>query len=507
MSLPLNVLLVEDDDNDAHFICREIACHGFAPSIERVQTPEALESELTRRSFDLVISDYNIIRNHFTGMEVLRAVQKANPNLPVIIMSGILPEESVVDVMRAGAADLILKDKIVRLVPAIRRTLQESENRRARRLAEEHLQAEYAFRAAVEKTTPLGIVLFRKSGAIKYVNPGFCAQVGWSEANLLERKPPYIFWPKEERYIYLEEFWKALQTAAKPMEITFRHHHGHNVELLVQLTPLIDAGDPEVAWLGCFTDITELKRKDEALRQLNEQLERRVEQRTAELDKALGKLKNAVAERKKLEQELLDIVENERRRLGLELHDDLGQRLSGLLMLTKGLELSLMKRNKTGAVQAASVHANLQEAIHLTKGMAKTLVPWSFAAGELTTALKKLADETQQLFGVTCRFKNKGMTPSLTQEMEMHLYKIAQEAASNGIKHGKADKLNISLTCANKQLKLSIINNGLSFPAVDPFNAGSGLRIMNYRAHVIGANLHVGQGQSGGTEVRCELAL
>ncbi len=244
------------------------------------------------------------------------------------------------------------------------------------------------------------------------------------------------------------------------------------------------------------------------MQELNEQLEKRVEERTHDLNNALTELRQAVADRRRLENELLEIVEKERQRLGLELHDDLGQRLSGLLLMSKGLELKLQKNESPATSDATRIHLNIEEAINLTRGMARNLVLWNFQEGSLVEALKTLAAQFKKLFAVNCTFQAKGDIPPLNAETEMHLYKIAQEATNNGIKHGKAKKVQMQLIREPNQLVLKVINDGLPFPAVDKRTAGAGLRIMDYRSNRIGASFTIHPlGPKGGTEVTCTLPM
>ena len=498
MSQPLRALLVEDSPDDALCVEHYLTKGGFAVSSQRVQTIEALRKLLQEQSWDIVIADYKLPT--FDGLQALRVCQEKTPDLPVIIMSGFVPEEFVVDAMRAGARDFIPKDRLVRLAPSVRRTLQETEVRRARRAAE-------GLRAAIENTIPSGISIVDAEGKITYVNPAFCKLVGWSEANLIGSKPPYLYWPPGEAGTYEEQFWKAAEEpGTSAAERRFRRADGAEIFVLRLSTVLQEPGGRK-SMLASFTDITELKRKDEALRKLNEELERRVEQRTADLNKALLEIREHVEARKRLENELLEIVEKERQRLGLELHDDLGQRLSGLMMMTKGLEIKLKKKHRPEALQASNIHVNLEETVSLARGMAKNLVPWNFKEGSLAQALKSLAEQNRSLFGVACHFQSQGDIPKLKPEFEMHLYKIAQEAVSNGVKHGKAREVQINLTQMDGVLRLAVKNNGLPFPAVDPFKTGSGLRIMHYRANLLGATLDVKSRAKAGTEVTCSLRL
>src|SRR5438445_1868389 len=230
---------------------------------------------------------------------------------------------------------------------------------------------------------------------------------------------------------------------------------------------------------------------EEDLRRAHDELEMRVQKRTADLKTANAKLETAIAERKRLEHELLEITEKERRRIALDLHDDLGQKLSGLAFMTKGLELKLARARAAEAKDAAKIHALVEQAMNYSHDLAHDLATWDAKKTDLPAALTDLAAHAGQLFDISCRFKAKGDIPPLEPPVVNQLYKIAQEAVTNAIKHGKAKRVAISLDNGAENVILRIQNNGLPFPDLKSHSTGMGLRIINYRARLIGASLEI----------------
>lgn len=223
----------------------------------------------------------------------------------------------------------------------------------------------------------------------------------------------------------------------------------------------------------------------------------------ADLKLANAKLRASISERKRLEHELLEITERERRRIGLDLHDDLGQKLSGIALMTKGLELKLTREKSKSAQDAAHIHQLVQETMSHTSDLARDLTTLDLTEGDLREALGSLARRAHELFHITCTFKGEDPVPALEPPVIRQFYKIAQEAVTNAIKHGKASKVGIRLATKSKGLVLTVENNGRPFPDLTAHTTGMGLRIMNYRASLIGASLEVrGQGPKG-TLVRC----
>jgi DNA-binding NtrC family response regulator len=134
----LNILLVEDSEDDALLLLRELQRHGYEPRIQRVETAGQLEAALSARKWDLIISDY--VMPAFSGLDALRTIKGSGLDIPFIIVSGKIGEETAVDLMKAGAHDYILKGNLARLAPAIEREMQEAEVRRKRKEAEDTLR-------------------------------------------------------------------------------------------------------------------------------------------------------------------------------------------------------------------------------------------------------------------------------------------------------------------------------------------------------------------------------
>jgi DNA-binding NtrC family response regulator len=138
MKKELRILLVEDSEDDAMLLLRELRKQGYEPLIERVETGSQLDCAVNSGEWDVIISDY--VMPSFSGLDALRTMKKSGLDLPFIILSGKIGEETAVDLMKAGAHDYIEKGNMARLAPAIERELQEAEMRKKRREAEATLR-------------------------------------------------------------------------------------------------------------------------------------------------------------------------------------------------------------------------------------------------------------------------------------------------------------------------------------------------------------------------------
>ena len=249
------------------------------------------------------------------------------------------------------------------------------------------------------------------------------------------------------------------------------------------------------------------RRSEEALRRAHEELELRVEKRTADLKAANLKLQNLLEERRRLENELLEIAENERKRIGFDLHDDLGQRLTGLMLMLKALERKLSTDGHACAADARKVLSLVQDVIEHTHDLAHHVSSLNVHGDDLLSVLKSLAVNVKKMFDLSCKFNVKGAIPALPEHTTMQLYKIAQESVSNAIKHGKATCVAIGLTRNGEHLVMTVKNDGLPFSAEAQHKNRMGLRIMNFRANTIGASLEIEPDNNSGTIVTCALPV
>jgi PAS domain S-box-containing protein len=216
-------------------------------------------------------------------------------------------------------------------------------------------------------------------------------------------------------------------------------------------------------------------------------------------------LANDVTDRKRLEREILEISEREQRRIGQDLHDGLGQHLAGIELMSQVLEQNLGAKNRKEAARAGEIAGHVRDAISQTRSLARGLSPVLLEAEGLMPALADLAEHTQQVFGVACRWDCDPPVFFDEQAAATHLYRIAQEAVSNAIKHGKADRIVIRLSRAAERIILEVRDNGVGIGDEVPRGGGMGLRIMQYRADMIGGALVVRRGPDHGTWVTCSV--
>lgn len=210
------------------------------------------------------------------------------------------------------------------------------------------------------------------------------------------------------------------------------------------------------------------------------------------------------AEARSLQAELLRVSDDERRRIGHDLHDGLGQQLTGVALLSKVLGQRLAERQMPESREAQQIATLANEMIGQTKHLARGLDPISIQPDGLMQALSELCDSVSRVFGVNCLFDSDAIAIACEPATAQHLFRIAQEAVSNAVKHGKPKTIRVELQQDDDAIVLTVRNDGVPFRP--PTNgSGMGLRIMNHRAKMIGATLDVDLDSSGQTILTCRL--
>jgi signal transduction histidine kinase len=236
-----------------------------------------------------------------------------------------------------------------------------------------------------------------------------------------------------------------------------------------------------------------------ALRDLHKDLERRAAERAVKLTVEIG-------HRERLQRELLQISEREQERVGHDIHDSLCQHLTGTALAAEVLSESLQAANSPQSNDAARVVALIEEGIALGRNLARGLSGVEVEKNGLAAALSDFAQSTSELFNVSCRFECPDPLFIEDAHTAVHLYRIAQEAVGNAIKHGEAKDIVIRLESTDAGCTLRVLDNGSGLP-VKPKDTGMGLHIMSYRSELIGAQLDVRRRSPKGTELTCTLPL
>ena len=214
----------------------------------------------------------------------------------------------------------------------------------------------------------------------------------------------------------------------------------------------------------------------------------------------------AAIERRELEEELLNISSNEQRRIGQDLHDGLCQHLAGVEFKTAALAKQLAGDPVKGG-HAASIVELVRNGARQAWMLARGLSPVTLESHGLMSALRELTTNSSKLFHMSCRFDCPRPVLVPSNAVATHLYRIAQEAITNAVKHGHARSVVVSLSRSRGSATLAVADNGAGFPRDVRAVQGMGLRIMQYRADTIGAILTIEGANRKGTKVLCQFKL
>ncbi len=212
-----------------------------------------------------------------------------------------------------------------------------------------------------------------------------------------------------------------------------------------------------------------------------------------------------LAEQQSREAEILRASEREQIRISQDLHDGLGQQLAGISCLCDGLSSDLASNESPQAASAAKISTLLAQAVAQTRSLARGLQPVAPEPNGLASALEDMAARVSDLFKVPCHFSCPRPVLVSDNSVATHLYRIAQEAVTNAVKHGAPKEIRIALGSSARRTVLAVEHDGVGLPKVPLREEGLGLRIMEDRASLIGATLAFKNKSSGGVELTCTL--
>jgi two-component system, LuxR family, sensor kinase FixL len=328
-------------------------------------------------------------------------------------------------------------------------------------------QAEAKYRAIVA-TAMDGFALIDPLGRIAEVNDAHCRMVGYTREEMLGMSIAQLEAAESPEEV-AAHVRRVQQTGSDQFETRQRRKDGSTVDLEISASRL---GSGPGSIIAFARDITQRKK--------------------------------AEAKRLRLERQLLEISDREQARIGQELHDGLCQQLVGLAFDANSLEQRLDTQDRKGAQTARRLAKYLDQAITEARQLSRGLFPARLEADGLPAALENLAQSTRERFHIQCDFEMTGLVKLPGPAVAVHLYRIAQEAIHNAVKHSLAQRIAVRLQGGEEQAVLTVqdAGKGIGVGAVEK-PEGLGLHIMDYRARTIGGTLRVNRGPAGGTVVSC----
>src|SRR5688572_6831050 len=224
MGRPLHVLILEDSEDDTQLLLLELRRIGYEVGFERVDTAAAMQAVLTEKPWDVILSDYTMPR--FNALHALEVLKASHLDLPFIIISGTIGEETAVAALKAGAHDFLIKGNFAKLGPVIERELHEAEARRERKRAEElRASSERRFGALIENA-PDGITVVDAKGTVIYVTPAVERILGYSQAETLGRAAIEYVHPEDGSRLLRQLARLTKEPGQALVQYRFRHKDG-----------------------------------------------------------------------------------------------------------------------------------------------------------------------------------------------------------------------------------------------------------------------------------------
>ena len=280
MEKMLHILIIEDSESDSLLIERMIRKAGYKVFTKRVDTAFAVQNALDSWSWDIVISDYSM--PSFSGSEALTLVQASGHDLPFIMVSGVMGEDTAVAAMRAGAHDYMMKDNLNRLIPAIEREMREASQRQARRDAENQVRI---LSRALSQSSSL-VLIANIEGMIIFVNQAFTNITDYSPDEAVGQS-----WMILSTQTIFSDQITSLESAILAKEewhgeIEIQKKSGIYLWVLLSLSPIRDDMGEVIQYLFVAEDITNRKKLEAEIQRYNDQLEQMVEERTQQLQQS-----------------------------------------------------------------------------------------------------------------------------------------------------------------------------------------------------------------------------
>ena len=479
----LRVLLVEDSPDDAELVLQELIRAGLQPDLRRVDSAAGIIEALAHQSWDIAISDYNL--PGFSGGEALELVRQHSSYIPFIVVSGRIGEEEAVAMMKAGADDYVMKDRLIRLVPAMERSLREGYNRLQARMAQLALrESEAQFKAIVSNMPGMVFQLeFKEDGrpAFTYVSDGCQPLLGFSAEQLRRSAAAFLDRIQPE----------DLSSCMASMQAARRRRTDWNWEGRIRLAATNEVkwvdlrsrsrlhDDASACWDGFVFNITQNKMADLEIRRSRSELAR-------------------------LSAHVEIVKEYERARIAREIHDDLGGTLTAIKIMLLRVAQGLAPDATQALQRLHATESLVDSAMDVARRIASELRPGILDLG-IVAAIEWQAAEFSKRMDMDCQLTCATKEIPLDNRISIAVFRTFQEALTNIAKHAGATRVEVELEADADSVQLQVHDNGRGIASEDLTKPHAfGVLGMRERARNLGGDAGVRRTRTG-TAVKLRL--
>lgn len=460
--------MCEDMESDAAMIVRQLERSGYDVDFKRVETAADMRSALSGTEWDIIISDFNI--PGFGGDEALEVLKASGCDIPFILVSGTVGEDTAVTMMKAGANDYLMKNNLTRLPAAVQRELHEAAIRRDHRLGIEKLRANEAKYRAVIDQSQFAIFLARPDGHIQQANHAATEMFGYTYEELSKLGREDLLDSTDPRFI--RGLKERTRTGKVHAEITGIRKGGERFPCEVSSAVFKDING-ELMACALIMDISERKNSAHQLEHSNREL------------KALSRhLKNA--------------REDERKYIAKEVHDQLGQLATAVKIDADWLASKMTGKDDFTEKRIRHMTTSVDTLLSSIRKIATSLRPSVLDDFGLNAAVQWQCNEFQSLNNIETGFIHEFDDSHITPEQKIELYRIAQESLTNVMRHAAATRVNVNLSENEDTIFLEVVDNGRGFD-LNARKGTLGLLGIKERAASINGELHIRSTPGEGT--------
>jgi two-component system, chemotaxis family, CheB/CheR fusion protein len=364
-------------------------------------------------------------------------------------------------------------------------------------------QSEERFRLLVEGAKDYAMFLLDLDNRITFWSKGAQRVFGWTEAEAVGQTGALIFVPEDiKKGAVEEEIGTAMNEGRAPDRRWHLRNDGSRIWVDGVMTRIDDPDGAPRGLAKIARNATDLREAEDELRHAKNEMEQRVIGRTQDLLATNAELERTMAQRQQLERELLEISEREKRRIGEDLHDMVCQELTATALYLKSSAKQLAKESPPASATLDEAAGTVNRNVVLARELARGLQAVELTASGLKNALRDLAAQASENAGIKCHFKAARGVRVPDDAVALHLYRIAQEAVTNAMKHSGARNMLISLDRSATHTCVSVADDGKGF-IVKKRGKGLGLHMMRYRANALGGELKIERRRTRGMEITC----